>query len=354
MSSGIKRAGALMRGRMPQVYAFLKRYESRVRQFADQVREAGYIRRKSFMPGTLGARFAEQYFTDSPGGKAPAKEGIIVKCDGRMLHGGLTDRMRGILTVYREARRRGIPLHISWTSPFELEDYLQPATFDWRISDPEISDNLQFAYPVIIDDLPGVYTMPRLDAALHHRKCQTIVYTNADNARGHYRELYREVFRPSAALQAEVDRHLAVLGSGFHVYTFRFLDLLGDFRDCIGKELPEAEAEALMRKVEDEFRRLLRGVPADVRVLCTSDSRRFLDRIAGIDSRIYVVGGEVRNIDREQEEHRGAWMKTFVDQQLIMHASEVTLMRTGGMYQSGFPRFAAEIGGAKFRDHQFC
>lgn len=353
MISFLKPLGSFLRGHIPGFYSFIKQREADLRQFAAQVRELGYIRCKSFIPGTLAARFAEEYFTDDPDAPAPEIKGIIMKCDGRMLHGGLTDRLRGILTIYSEARRRGIPFHISWTSPFSLEGYLLPATFDWRISESEISENLAYAYPLVIDDLPEIYTRPRLDAALHNPKDQTIIYSNADNSRGHYRKLYHEMFRPTDALQAEVNRHLEVLGNDFLVFTFRFLDLLGDFNDCTGNVLPEAEAEALMQKVEKEFRRLLKDVPQSAKVLCTGDSRRFLNRISKIDSRIYIVDGDVQNIDRVKTENRRAWMKTFVDQQLIMHASKVTLMRTEGMYRSGFPRFAAEVGGVPFIDHKF-
>ena len=90
-----------------------------------------------------------------------------------------------------------------------------------------------------------------------------------------------------------------------------------------------------------------------MKILVTSDSRKFLDLAADIDSRIYIVPGEVKNIDLLKGEYPDAWMKTFIDQQLLMHASHVTLMITGKMYNSGFPRFAAEVGGAQYSIHRF-
>ena len=71
------------------------------------------------------------------------------------------------------------------------------------------------------------------------------------------------------------------------------------------------------------------------------------------DERIYIVPGDVKNIDLAKGEFKDAWLKTFTDQQLIMLAEKVYLMRTGRMYRSGFPRFAAEIGGRPFVYHQF-
>ncbi len=320
--------------------------------FADQLRDCAYLVRNSFRPGTPDSRFAERYYTATDTGR-PRVEGIVCICDGRMLHGGPTDRLRGILTTYREARRRGIPFYISWTSPFPLEDYLVPAGFDWRIKQTDICASLAGALPVIIDDLPNLFGKMRLRAALARRKPQTHVYTNSDEARGEYAALYREVFRPSEALQREVDRHLAILGSRYFAFTFRFLQLLGDFEDYLPTVLPPEQQNEFMEMVEAEMLRLVAGLPADCRILVTSDSRRFLDHVRHIDERIYVVPGDVKNVDRTQGDHKDAWMKTFVDQQLLMHASRVYLMRTGAMYPSGFPRFAAEIGRAEFVYHNF-
>ena len=84
-----------------------------------------------------------------------------------------------------------------------------------------------------------------------------------------------------------------------------------------------------------------------------SDSRKFLDMASQMDPRIYVTPGEVKHIDFSRGAYDEAWMKTFVDQMLIMGAETVVRLRTGGMYPSGFPRFAAETGGARFIDHQF-
>ena len=36
-----------------------------------------------------------------------------------------------------------------------------------------------------------------------------------------------------------------------------------------------------------------------------------------------------------------------------MHAERVTQMLTDKMYNSGFPRFAAEVGGAEYIVHRF-
>lgn len=278
---------------------------------------------------------------------------VIMMCDGKLFHGGPTDRLRGILTTYREARRRGMPFYIYWRSPFRLEDYLEPAGFDWRIEDDELKYTAEEAFPLIIEDENNLQSGMRMRAGLKQRKEQIHVYSNADNGIGGYGELYKEVFKPSPALERNVDKHLSEIGAPYWAFTFRFLNLLGDFREWQRTTLEGEERDEFVERVKGEMLRIMEEMPAGYRALVTSDSVSFLDAVKEIDERIYVVPGDVKNVDLTKEEHREAWMKTFTDQQLLMRAERVYLMRTGRMYKSGFPRFAAEVGGVEFVDHKF-
>ena len=322
--------------------------------FFNQLYELTFLVRGTYAPNHPDKKFYEKYYTKNISGKRDhLKEGFICLCDGRMYHGGPTDRLRGILTTYREVKKTGVPFYISWTNPFNLEDYLVPAGQDWRINPDDIVYDKESAFPFIIEDEPDFHSFLRMKAGLKHHKPQLHVYSNADNARGNYRELYHELFKPSPLLQKETERHLRILGNRFSAYTFRFLSLLGDFKEWSETTLSDNDAILFMKRVADEFLRLTKEVPENERILVTSDSKRFLEYIQKLDPRVYVVPGEVKNIDLLEGEYREAWLKTFVDQQLLMNASKVTLMRTGKMYKSGFPRFAAEVGGAEYIDHCF-
>jgi len=283
----------------------------------------------------------------------PAKRGVICICDGEMHHGGLTDRLRGILTAYREAKRVDKKFYIYWNSPFELTDYLEPAGFDWRISKEEISRARGDASVIVVDDMSPFQSLVRLRISLSKETPQIHLYTNADSARGEYRELYTQLFKPTLLLQTEVEKNRQRLGDRYWAFTFRFLQLLGDFNDWSQLTLSDEEASELMDYVKNEFVSFAKKVPDNCKIHVTSDSRRFLDFIEDADERIVIVEGDVKNIDLVKERYVGAWMKTFVDQQLLMGADTVVLMRTGKMYPSGFPRFAAEIGGARFIDYKF-
>lgn len=273
--------------------------------------------------------------------------------DGLILHGGLTDRERGLLTTYKEAKRRGIPFYIHWNHPFELTDYLQPATFDWRIKPEEISYSAADSFPVLIQDHWRVSSRLRLTGALRNRRKQTLVYSNSDNGRGSYAELYKELFRPTERLERAIKFHLDKLGEHYWAFSFRFIGLLGDFKDQPDYRLTNDEKEKFMAKVVAEFKKQLRQVPHNYKVLVATDSPEFLKLAPSIDSRIYVVEGDVKHLDITKSENEDVWLKTFVDQYLLMNAKKVILMRTDRMYKSGFPRFAAEVGGKGFCYHRF-
>lgn len=279
---------------------------------------------------------------------------VICPFDGKLYHGGATDRLRGILSTYAETKRRGIPLKISWTYPFVLEKYLEPADFDWHISAEDLHFKKGISHPVVIQDLPGSESDRMLKAALDGFSGEIHVYSNSDAYVGHYKELYDELFKPSAALRRQTEIHRRVLGEGYHAFTFRFAQLLGDFDDTPNKVLPRARRKELLERAGAEFDRIASTLPSDCRILITSDSETFLKFMQGRDRRIYIVPGSIRHVDHtESDEESDAWMKMFVEQQLLMGAATVRRMVTGGMYPSGFPRFAAEVGGAEFINHQF-
>ena len=286
-----------------------------------------------------------------------SKEGVIVMLDGAIHHGGLTDRIRGILTAYRECKKRNIPFYILWNDSFNLADYLTPATFDWRITEEEISRSRKNARAVVIDDMNERQSLWRLKAALASFPKQLHLYTNADSAKGEYAELFPELFRAAPKLREAVDFHKGKLGENYWVFTTRFLTLLGDFNDWCEVVLPPEEREILMEKVAEEIEKVAKEMPEGARIMVTSDSQTFLDYISKRNPDVYIVEGKIRHIDLDkdlnEEDAEDSNMKTFVDQLLIMGATTVVRMRTGRMYASGFARFAAEVGRARFIDHIF-
>ena len=60
--------------------------------------------------------------------------------------GGLSDRFRGITSIYAECKHKNLPFRIVF-EPFCLQDYLVPNKYDWRIEAKDICWDVQKVYP---------------------------------------------------------------------------------------------------------------------------------------------------------------------------------------------------------------
>ena len=284
---------------------------------------------------------------------------IIFMCDGELHHGGLTDRMRGTLTTYYLAKRFKMPFFINWISPFKLETYLEPNIYDWRISPKEIDYDIRVSTPLVFDMFPpkrywknNLLNFLIFVKWLIKKGKDKHVYTNFYFPKYGFPALYKELFKPSNLLAEEINKHLVVLGKNYWSFSFRFHRLLGDFNDVIGEPLSSKAAEELIYKNIKELKTMIEGLPKGYKCFITSDSKIFLDKVASIDPRIYIVPGPISHIDVDKSSEN-VWLKCFVDQSLIMDAEKVFLLRTGDMYKSGFAEFAALIGEKEFIYHNF-
>lgn len=284
---------------------------------------------------------------------------IIFMCDGRLHHNGLTDRLRGILTTYALAKILKRPFYIHWTSPFQLENYLEPNNYDWRISHENINYDIRYSTPLVFNLHPhksyrkrNILSYLIFAKWLSKKARDKHVYTNFYFPKSKFPRLYKELFRPSHVLLEEINKHLAILGHHYWSFSFRYHRLLGDFRDVIGTPLAPEAAEKLINKNINELKSLVNKLPNGYKCLITSDSQTFLNKVELIDPRIYIVPGTISHIDVDKSSENG-WLKLFVDQNLIMGAEKVFLLQTDGMHKSGFAEFAALIGEKKFIYHQF-
>ena len=51
---------------------------------------------------------------------------VVFIIDGKTPHGGLSDRLRGLFSIYYYCKQRGYTFKVAWNYPFKLEDYLMP------------------------------------------------------------------------------------------------------------------------------------------------------------------------------------------------------------------------------------
>ena len=282
------------------------------------------------------------------------KKVIYMVINESTFSGGLSDRFRAIVSVYQECKRQGLDFYINFETP-SLIDYLQPNEYDWRITEDEICYDPKECYPCTIltyhtnikDPYQRFVQRTFLRYFLKKRYRQIHVYSNMVTSDAVYGKLFKELFRPTDDLQKLVDYHLKQIGgrNNYISCTFRFRQLLGDFKEG-GEILLKEEKEKYIQRCLVTVAHLHEQYP-DERILITSDSNTFLERVSTLDN-IYVIPGKVVHIGFTYNADRQVYMKSFVDYYMLSYARIVFLVRDKLMYHSGFPYRAALLNDAEY------
>lgn len=291
------------------------------------------------------------------------KRVVISIHDGKYTTGGLTDRLRGIVSTYMVCKQLDVPFRIHFVSPFNLTDYLLPNEYDWRIASEDVVFDNEVAEHLVIDVLDDTrYQMMKVHELTRKRiegmrKRQLHFYSNNHScyAFGNYGELFNELFKPSQLLQDAIDEQKKHLGDDYISLSLRFQQLLGDFQDHPDSiSLSSEEQEKLIQKCIDKVEAIHDAVAKGRKILIASDSIRFLERVKSLDY-AYVIAGNVMHIDYcdSSRENKDAYMKLFMDMFLIADASEIYLLKTGKMFASGFPYAASLLKKKPFKMIEF-
>lgn len=292
------------------------------------------------------------------GKKWKKKKATIVMCDGVKNHGGLNDRLKGALVSYYLSKKNNRQFYIYWDMPFKLEDYLVPNKIDWRISPSEINYQKPQSFPAIMpSNIHQFFLKTKIERFIFKSwfasNKELHVYSNLNIYTEHFPELFNELFKPSDALQNELNKYNFT--NKYVSFSFRFQNLLGDFNDAHGQELNEASKKELIEKNVNEFMRYKENVPQDYKIFIASDSKTFLNEIKGKDERIFVSEEAPTYTDSKIKDESLYFnhLKTFVDFYLLMRAEELHLFITDGMHNSGFVYLAAVLGKKKRIKHYF-
>lgn len=271
--------------------------------------------------------------------------------DGRVGHGGMFDRLKGIISVYAISKAQKKDFRINFIYPFPLTNYLEPNDYDWRISPDNICYHYPAARPLFL--YGECYNPKRL---FKNRRCEAHFYYGYDsldviNKRYgtdfEWGQLYRELFRPTPYLQKYIDHYQQEIGKDYIVVHTRFLNLLGDkVETAINPELPEEDKQRLMVQMLDRIKEVVAN--NNMRLMLASDSMTFIDYVQHEMPDVYVVPGQVKHIDTAGETNDAENIKMFLDYYLISHARKVYSVVGAGMWPSAFPEYAAKIGKTEF------
>ena len=168
------------------------------------------------------------YYTDDAPRAVNSTKWIVCMIDGRTKHGGLADRLRGIVSTYYVSKKLGYDFRLHFVHPFWLTDYLVPNSVDWRVRSDELCYNRQDSQVMYCGS--NATLVEPFFQELWFKKCmraankQLHVYTNAHLLpRGRkFGQCFNELFRPSEALQQAIAMHSKPLNGGYYAMTFRF------------------------------------------------------------------------------------------------------------------------------------
>ena len=281
----------------------------------------------------------------------------IFMVDGRVGHGGMFDRLKGLISVYAVAKSQQKDFRIHWTYPFPLEKYLVPNEYDWRVDEAFIVYHYPQSRPLF---LYGECYAPR--RLMKNRQRESHFYYGYNSLKEinerfstHYDwgTLYRELFKPSPYLQQYLDHYQNEIGKGYIAVHTRFLNLLGDKTETdINPELSEEGKLELMSKAVAKIQEIHTYHPHS-RMMLATDSMTFILFAQERFPDLYVVPGTVKHIDTAGETDDSENIKMFTDYYLLAQADKVYSLWHEGMWKSAFPEYAAVIGGVEFERKEF-
>ncbi len=295
----------------------------------------------------------ETYY-NKPCNHDQTKKCVIFMANGFVLHGGLADRIKGILSVYSWCLSRNVAFKIHFVSPFLLNKYLLPNEYDWKIDENEIfydrSTKVSYLmHDTVSDSLEKTYldkkTIQWMDEQWLGHNGQIHVYTNTDCCQESYSQLFSVLFKPSNVLSHLLSQAKSEVGNEYITISFRFTTLLGDFQDCINQELPADEQQHLIEVCLSAVKRIAAKHPFACKTVVVSDSEKFLSKAKELPN-VKIISGKVGHIDYDS--NSATHLKTFLDFFMISNATKVYLVKSKQMYNSAFPRVAAEIGNKPF------
>jgi len=260
---------------------------------------------------------------------------IIYVADGRIKAGGLADRLRGLVSLYKISKEIKVNFKIYFTSPNDLTNYLVPNKYNWIIHSNELIYNikesiiLNLAFNTDENDAINIFNN------LFKKYNQLHITTAMRTIDNEYSILFNELFKPSIELQTLIDYHLSIIDHEFISVSFRFRTLLGDFID----------GENIIIKSDKQFNLINRCLDhlddihfenLEYKTLVTSDSNRFLNE-ANKKDYVYIIPGEITHTDYSDGFDKDYFMKTFVDYFLLTYSKKNYLVLDKKIYNSGFP-----------------
>ena len=287
--------------------------------------------------------------------KTVSQKEIIIVFDGNFPHGGLVDRMKGIVSFYQISKEIDAKFKIYFKNPFDLNHFLIPNEYDWSSEEYDLCWNPS--------DTKVLYLMLNfsfdpINYFSSSKKKKFIVFCNIDYSKAIYPQndvktnevlwgkSFNELFKMTDLLKNELEKNKINQNSiAFHT---RFTSLFGDFKDSpksIATNERKEEIKCILLKTISEIS--IENKYSSSYIF--SDSIEFLNFIK-MNSDFKVIDGNPFHTDEDRkmgnvQKH----LKTFLDFFIISKCDKIYLLKTNDMYNSSFSRYASFVGNKVFK-----
>ena len=295
--------------------------------------------------------FTKEYTqTGSNNAESSPTQTYIFMADGKAFHGGLSDRLRGIFSVYDFCKNNHKAFKINFISPFNLIEYLEPNQYNWYIDRTKLSHNkknvsFRFfnSYSHVNNNRDDYYQL------LSSTKNEVHVYSNVTINEQLYNQYFQELFKPSFILEQAIQKCLKEIESPTYIsITFRFQALLGDLKERNFPILKDENEKAIYITKCLNAIKFLHDKNPNKKILVTSDSFTFLNYAKKLDY-VYIIPGKIEHMDYTHNKDIALHLKSFIDLLMISKAETIYTYSYGMMFKgSRFAYTAALIGGKKF------
>ena len=281
------------------------------------------------------------------------KKSCVIYCaDGHIKHGGLADRLYGILTTYALCKIKNIRFYIYYVYPYDLSLFLVPGSYDWRISEKEITYNSRYAVPKsvmggcrkITKNAIKIRGVRQIHFYSNFKYLETI--NNIFKTDFTYKQLFDELFTFSQFFMKDFSFYQKKLPEKYTSLQIRIQNALNDFDDVGCITLGQTEQENLIHVCNQKIKSVYEKY--HVLILLTSDSEKLLNRMKEMDKgfgRIVTIPGEIIHTDTVSDSSYELNKKTFIDFFLLAEGQPVCQIKDPYIYVSGFSIMGAHIRG---------
>ncbi|MCV2484027.1 hypothetical protein OD917_03755 [Flavobacterium sp. SH_e] len=279
------------------------------------------------------------------------KTKIVICFDGNLPHGGLVDRLKGIISLYEISKILDFEFKIFFTHPFELTNFLEANAIDWIINEKELKYNIfnsKIVYLINDFKIAPLQIFEKSKAKTFFVYCNVDYLTklyptkNDQEIKFIWKNNYDHLFKTSNYLQEKLNILSFEPRIAFHT---RFTTLMGDFSDSTKMILNEKEKLDLTQKVIKAINDKAKQYPDKVAYVF-SDSDFFLNHVRTTTNYKTLEGvpKHIENNNSDADYHS----KTFLDFYYLAGSELVFLVTIDQMYYSSFSKYAAIIGGSEF------